>query len=54
MLRFIREIIADGLMEPKAILEMDKAIQAEMEAGVAYALTSSYPAAERALDLVFA
>jgi acetoin:2,6-dichlorophenolindophenol oxidoreductase subunit alpha len=54
VLRFIREILAAGLMEPKAVLEMDTAIQAEMQAGVAYALASGYPAAEKALDLVFA
>jgi TPP-dependent pyruvate/acetoin dehydrogenase alpha subunit len=54
VLRFIREIVAAGVMQAQAVLEMDKVIQAEMQAAVAYALASSYPAAEKALDLVFA
>ncbi len=54
VLRFIREIVAAGIIEPKAVLEMDQVIKADMLAAAEYALASDYPQAEKALDLVFA
>jgi pyruvate dehydrogenase E1 component alpha subunit len=54
VLRFVREIIAAGVMQPQEILELDAGIQVEMKAGVEFALQSDYPPAEKALELVFA
>ncbi len=54
VLRFVREILGAGLVEPDEILAMDNDIRAEMQAGVKFALDSDYPKAESALDLALA
>ncbi|MCP4299427.1 MAG: thiamine pyrophosphate-dependent dehydrogenase E1 component subunit alpha [Gammaproteobacteria bacterium] len=54
VLRFVREILATGLIEPQGILAMDETIRADMKAGVEFALESSYPEAESALELALA
>jgi pyruvate dehydrogenase E1 component alpha subunit len=54
VLRFVREIVASGLIEPDAILAMDREIRADMKAGVEFALESHYPPAESALDQALA
>jgi acetoin:2,6-dichlorophenolindophenol oxidoreductase subunit alpha len=54
VLRFVREVCAANLTDPAHIVAMDERIRAEMKAGVEFALASSYPGAEAALELVFA
>ncbi len=54
VLRFVRDLLAAGVIESDAILAMDLQIQNEMKAGVEYALNSDYPPAEAALDKVLA
>ena len=54
VLRFVREIVAAGLIEPADILVMDKIIRADMKAAVEYALESNYPPAELAMSLALA
>ncbi len=54
VLRFVREVIAADLIDPEGVMAIDRKIQAEMKAGVEFALASDYPPAEAALDLVLA
>ena len=54
VLAFVRDIVADGLIEPQDILVMDDKIRADMKAGVEFAIESNYPVAESALDLALA
>jgi pyruvate dehydrogenase E1 component alpha subunit len=54
VLRFVREILAAGLIEQDRILAMDNIIRADMKAGVEFALESNYPKAESALELALA
>ena len=54
VLRFIREILAEGLIEPEAILAMDAEVSAEMKEAVEFALASNYPPAAAAMEKVLA
>ncbi len=54
VLRFVREILAAGLIEQDRILAMDDTIRADMKTGVEFALESNYPKAEAALELALA
>jgi TPP-dependent pyruvate/acetoin dehydrogenase alpha subunit len=54
VLRFVREILAAGLIEQDRILAIDNIIRADMKAGVEFALESNYPKAESALELALA
>ncbi len=54
LLRFVRELLQAAVVTPQDILAMDKVISKEMQDGVQFALSSSYPPAEEALDKVLA
>jgi acetoin:2,6-dichlorophenolindophenol oxidoreductase subunit alpha len=54
VLRSLRELLVAGVTTREAALELDAAAIAEMEEAVTFALESPYPAAEEALDHVYA
>lgn len=54
VLRFLRELLAAGVVTRQAVLEIDAAAIAEMDAAVTFALESPYPQPGEALDHVFA
>ena len=54
LLRYLRELLAADVLTRDAALELDAAAVTEMEAAVAFALESPFPAPEEALEHVFA
>jgi len=54
LLRFLRELLAGGMVDRMRVLEIDRAATEEMEAAVRFALDSPYPAPHEALQDVFA
>jgi TPP-dependent pyruvate/acetoin dehydrogenase alpha subunit len=54
LLRYLRDLLAAGVLSRKRALEIDRDARAEMARAVAYALDSPYPAPEEALEDVFA
>lgn len=54
LLRFLRELLSDGVLTEERALSIDTAAREEMVAAVRFATDSPYPAPEEALDHVFA
>jgi TPP-dependent pyruvate/acetoin dehydrogenase alpha subunit len=54
LLRFLRELVAKGVLGRDAALQLDRATRAEMDEAVAFALDSPFPEPEQALEDVFA
>lgn len=54
VLRYLRELLAAGVVTREAVGAMDGAAVAEMDAAVTFALESPYPQPREALDHVFA
>lgn len=54
ILRFVRGLLATGVLSPAEALDLDAEARMEMAVAVRFALESPYPAAEEALDDVFA
>lgn len=54
LLRYVRDLLAGGLVEPDRLLDIDQRIRTSMDEAVQFALDSPYPAPETAFDHVLA